>query len=346
MEKDSAVIQNTNYKLLDLMKFICAFLVIGIHTRPFQVVSDVADKLFYYDISNYAVPFFYACTGYFLIIRQQNKGVHEKICFRIKKVLRLYVIWSIIYLPLTFCGWIIEGNREPVYLLRSVRNFILVGDNFYSWALWYLNGLVFALIFIDLLLRKFSIKQIVKFGSVMYVLGIILTMFEGHLNKLPMIVSAAVKLYFVAFVTTRNGLFQSLIFVSIGMLVAEIEKLGKLRISTGSIIAVALMYLTKIATSLIGGGQYFSKILDLPTFFFLFAVVISACKKIDLNGKFYVRLRNWSETIYFVHMYFVALCALILYKSDYHNFKTFFITASGSLMISWITSLYKERKNR
>lgn len=236
------------------MKFIRAFLVIGIHTRPLQAVSDVADKLFYYDISNYAVPFFYACTGYFLIVRQQNKDVHEKICFRIKKFLRLYVIWSIIYLPLTFCGWIIEGNREPVYLLRCVRNFILVGDNFYSWALWYLNGLVFALIFIDLLLRKFSIKQIVKFGSVMYVLGIILTMFEGHLNKLPMIVSTAVKLYFAAFVTTRNGLFQSLIFVSIGMMVAETEKLGELRISTGSIIAAALMYLTKIATSFIYYG--------------------------------------------------------------------------------------------
>lgn len=50
MEKDSAVMQNTKYKLLDLMKFICAFLVIGIHTRPLQAVSDVADKLFYYDI--------------------------------------------------------------------------------------------------------------------------------------------------------------------------------------------------------------------------------------------------------------------------------------------------------
>ena len=164
------------------------------------------------------------------------------------------MIWSIIYLPLIFCGWIIEGNREPIYLLRCVRNFILVGENFYSWALWYLNGLVFALIFIDLLLRKFSIKQIVKFGSVMYVLGIILAMFAGHLNKLPMMGSVAVKLYFAAFVTTRNGLFQSLIFVSIGMLLAETEKLGKLRISTGSIIAAALMYLTKIATSFIGGA--------------------------------------------------------------------------------------------
>ena len=254
MEKDSAVMQNANYKLLDLLKFICAFLVIGIHTRPFQAVSDVADKLFYYDVSNYAVPFFYACTGYFLIVKQQNKDMHGKICFRVKKVLKLYAVWSIVYLPLTFCGWIIEGNKEPVYLLQCLRNYIFVGDNFYSWALWYLNGLIFALIFIDLLLKRFSIKQIVKFGSAMYVFGIILTMFEGHLDKLPMIVSAAVKLYFAAFVTTRNCLFQSLVFVSIGMLVAEIEKIGKLRISSGSIIAAALMYLTKIATSLIGGG--------------------------------------------------------------------------------------------
>jgi hypothetical protein len=36
----------------------------------------------------------------------------------------------------------------------------------------------------------------------------------------------------------------------------------------------------------------------------------------------------------------------VVAESDYHNFKTFFITASGSLMISWLTSLYKERKNR
>lgn len=42
------------------------------------------------------------------------------------------------------------------------------------------------------------------------------------------VVSATVKLYFSAFVTTRNGFFQSLVFVSIGMLVAEKEKLGKL----------------------------------------------------------------------------------------------------------------------
>lgn len=179
----------------------------------------------------------------------------------------------------------------------------------------------------------------------MYGVGIILTMFEGHSENLPMIVSNAVKLYFSVFVTTRNGLFQSLVFVAIGMLIAETDQLGKLRINIRNIIVAALIYLVKIVTSLIG-GQYFSKILDLPTFFFLFAVVILACKKTNLNGKFYKSLRNWSETIYFVHMYFVALCALVLYRDDYHNPKTFFITAFGTLMIAWFNSFYKKRKSR
>lgn len=40
---------DSNYKLIDLLKFICAFLVIGIHTRPFQASSNLLDKLFYYD---------------------------------------------------------------------------------------------------------------------------------------------------------------------------------------------------------------------------------------------------------------------------------------------------------
>lgn len=64
---------DSNYKLIDLLKFVCAFLVIGIHTRLFQASSNPLDRLFYYDISNYAMPFFYACTGNFLIEKHQEK---------------------------------------------------------------------------------------------------------------------------------------------------------------------------------------------------------------------------------------------------------------------------------
>lgn len=154
MERNSVMTQGVNYKLIDLLKFICAFLVIGIHTRPLQAISNVADEIFYHDISNYAVPFFYACTGYFLVAGSADGSLNERLSIRIKKVLRLYIIWSIIYAPLTLYGWMMEGNGKPFYLLLCVRNYIFVGENFYSWTLWYLNGLIFALILIKLLLKK------------------------------------------------------------------------------------------------------------------------------------------------------------------------------------------------
>lgn len=73
MENNEKITESAeNYKLNDLLKFLCAFLVVGIHTRPFQAVSVLLDKLFYYDISSYAIPFFYACTGYFLIVKQRD----------------------------------------------------------------------------------------------------------------------------------------------------------------------------------------------------------------------------------------------------------------------------------
>lgn len=38
MENIKAKSIDSNYKLIDLLKFVCAFLVIGIHTRLFQAV--------------------------------------------------------------------------------------------------------------------------------------------------------------------------------------------------------------------------------------------------------------------------------------------------------------------
>lgn len=280
-----------------------------------------------------------------MIVRRANITVHEKIIARIKKVLRLYLVWSVAYLPLTLYGWIAEENFELTYLVSCVRNFIFVGENFYSWALWYLNGLIFALVVIDILLNKFSLKKVVGFGTVMYVIGILLTMFENQLVIFPKIIADLISLYFKFFVTTRNGLFQSLVFVSVGMWIAEIEQIDGLWVSTQKKVIVSLVYIIKVFLSL-KGGQYLSQIFDLPIFCILFSIIILECKKINLNGKFYEQLRKLSEYIYFIHMYFVALCALVLYRDDYHNFNSFFICAIGAFVISWLLSIAKVRKDR
>ena len=105
VEKIAEEKQSSSYKLIDLLKFVCAFLVIGIHTRPFQASSELLDKVFYYDISNYAVPFFYACTGYFLVLNHPEETLQTKSMSSCIKILKIYLLWSAVYLPLTVCGW-------------------------------------------------------------------------------------------------------------------------------------------------------------------------------------------------------------------------------------------------
>ena len=333
-----------DYKLIDLLKFLCAYLVIEIHTHPFQSISILLDKFFYYNISNYAVPFFYACTGYFLVVNQPGKSLHTKLIYRIRKIVKIYIMWSIAYLPLTVYGWIVEGNQSLEYALLCVRNYIFVGENFYSWTLWYLNGLIFALFLIDILSKRISIKQIVRFGSGVYLIGVVLTALGSHQDKLPSLLAFLVNAFFSIFVTTRNGLFQSLVFVSLGMYIANREKEGTLKETLNKVKIVALTYLIKIPVSLIGGGQYISQMLDLPIFYILFCLIIYEGPKVKLHGTFYEKLRALSGTIYFVHMYFVALCALVLYKEDYHNFTSFFICAGSATLIAVFFENMKERK--
>lgn len=52
------------------------------------------------------------------------------------------------------------------------------------------------------------------------------------------------------------------------------------------------------------------------------------------------------EKIICIHMYFVAFCALVLYKDDYNNFKSYLICAGGALAVSEIYSWMKNISNR
>ena len=81
-------------------------------------------------------------------------------------------------------------------------------------------------------------------------------------------------------------MFQSFVFVAVGMLIAEIEHTIELRLSIRNRFLTGGIYVVKVGISLIG-GQYFSKILDLPTFRFLFELAICACKTVNLRGAFY-----------------------------------------------------------
>ena len=135
---------------------------------------------------------------------------------------------------------------------------------------------------------------------------------------------------------------MSLVFVSLGMRMAETNRANEWKPSIKTGLLAGGLYIVKVCFSLIGGGELLSKLLDLPTFWFLFELILYECKKEKRKGTFYKQLRGLCRTIYLVHMYLVAFCSLVLYKEDYHNFTSFFICAGGATILALLWQIHQK----
>ena len=166
------------YNAIDLTKFIMAIFVIAVHTHPLIGVNNTTVSKIYISIVYIAVPFFFIVSSYFLFIKvnefNENKS-KEIIISYIKKMVKLYIIWNIIFLPMA----IYEYNKEGYSLIKSVmfyiRGFFLVGEHYYSWPLWYLLSTIYSAIFL-LVLKKKNIKEknILIVSTVIFILACIM----------------------------------------------------------------------------------------------------------------------------------------------------------------------------
>lgn len=133
-------------------------------------------------------------------------------------------------MPLTIYGWTVNknlyGDSIAISAVKFIRSFLFVGENYYSWTLWYLNGLIVALLIIYVLSNKMTIKEMFILSSMLYAIGIGLNAGVTFSEYLSSSVSTGIALYFKAFVTTRNGLFQSFAFITTGMACGLATKQG------------------------------------------------------------------------------------------------------------------------
>lgn len=100
-----------HYNSIDLLKFFMSFFVVAIHT-------DYDHTFFTGFICPLVVPMFFVLSGFLLqkkmsvyISCGNSNCVDWTINMYIVKLLKLYFLWTVLYLPLTFYGsCIIEGN--------------------------------------------------------------------------------------------------------------------------------------------------------------------------------------------------------------------------------------------
>lgn len=96
--------------LIDLFKFLFSILIVLAHYAAeyghFPALLDRAFSLYIV-----VVPFFFACSGYFLEkkILNSQANMDEIFARYIKRILCLYAAWSVVYCAFKILSWLLHG---------------------------------------------------------------------------------------------------------------------------------------------------------------------------------------------------------------------------------------------
>ena len=204
-----------------------AYCVIAIHTTPLKGIDNNTIYRLYEAAVSIAVPFFFLSTGYLIGRKIRNKKEFDDVLVerQQKKVIKYYVIWTIVYLPLTILGFYKAGDGFVKSLVQFIRNVFFQGENYYSWPLWYLLSAIYGLTILKLLVE--SKKETKKFNF--YSIAIIFFCVFMHFatdylvninttNNVVMTVSLLLEK-----TIGRGCLFSGVYYILLGNLIAKNE---------------------------------------------------------------------------------------------------------------------------
>ena len=334
------------YNAIDIAKLICSFLVIAIHIKPFGATDN--NILIYINdgiqnfIARIAVPFFFISSGYFLY-KKSSKNKYNAYYSKkyIIRVFKLYIIWTIIYLPLSLF-YLFRVNNVDVFqtLLGYLKKCALVGSYTH---LWYLHALIVSVIIISVFLKcRVNPKIIILISFILYIIGLFGNSWFGFILPLKKISSPIWEvLRFIKSIiaTTRNGVFFGFFFVSLGMSFAYYgNTITKKTAIIGLIISLVLwggefLYLNHLQLPKLG---YDMSLFLAPSAFFLFSYL----EKVELpDNKIYYTLRIVSSLIFYTHLWigFVIENILKLFiKEPHKTFINFTAITLGTVIISFL----------
>lgn len=191
-------------KGIDTLKFLFSLVVVWIHTG----VGNLGG------LTPWAVPFFFLVSGFFLfgkLFSEPEREARNALIVKWwKNILRLYLLWSLIFLPFAIIGFAKDHLGPVKSIIVYLRNLVFIGENFLSWPLWYLLGMLWAGAII------WAANKLRLPFWVLCLLAVLLAV-APWLLKLE-----NNELYLNLFKTTRNGLFIGYPFILLGGLIRRI----------------------------------------------------------------------------------------------------------------------------
>mgnify|MGYP005906768151 FL=1 len=283
-------------------------------------------------ISLIAVPAFFMASGFLL----QDGTSEEDISFiRLKKqclrVLRLYLVWTIIFFPLNLRSILQNERGVVVCVFAFLQKFVFDG----SWVqLWFLPSLTVGLLFVWLLRKRLRLNVVIAVSALIFVFGLF---DDSWLVFCPKGLTVFFTAYNKVFLTTRNGIFFAPLFISVGEKLAQmkhrIPKRNAIAVLAGGIAACVFEGIVlRNATR----GYVANMVLsDLPICIGLMILVTSK------KGLAMHREREMSIFVYCFHPLAIIICGHFLM-----GLRTSVILACILMIVSTATIVVQQLKKK
>lgn len=273
----------------DTLKFFMATMIVAIHTQAFNDVDTVRQLTA--PLLAAAVPVFFILSSYFLFRKMDTRGYKWEVYVPfLKRLLILYIFWFIVTLPFTLHEkWYYLDYNFPKICCRILTDFLF---SYTFRGSWFMSALIVGSLIVFLLKKYLNVADVVLF-----VLATITYVYMKCYYVMPAVMQEPI-LFIQNHIreeveqTPLNGF----IWCSIGCLLAKdglMEDLSNKLEKKGCLMCLIIAYLVLIFFP----TEYQYLIVPL----FVISIVLSAYKlELKPNGV-YIKLRNLSILIYFIH---------------------------------------------
>jgi surface polysaccharide O-acyltransferase-like enzyme len=283
-----------NYAI-DFIKFFAIVAVVIIHTFPGN------DKLGYFildNISRFAVPFFFAASGYLFSLKV-NDHPESFSYFKkyVTKILKIYFSWLIFYFTYDVVRLLItnQGELSKYFNELTALNLLYYGQGTSGYQLWFVISLVWSITIVYLFFKLKRVKLLLIIAFCLNLLGLFGQSYSVF-DELPVS-------------TTRAALYVSLFYSTVGFWLASVQTWRKYN----GRIYFYLFCLFTILQILEGywlekgldakHGEYFFSTIFLTLFLFLFALSNPPLGKC----LFITKIGGNSLGIYAIHVFFIDM---------------------------------------
>lgn len=217
-----STVTKKSYTLIDILKLFLALLILFSHFFNEHAKGKLPKGLdLAVSIYILAVPMYFAFSGYFLFKKIYNsdpsghKAFLKNYCF---KIMRLYGVWSAIYIFLRIITWIRFKPTSDAVLDYIHRSLVYSTYN----TIWFLPATAVGAVIAVLLRKRFGDKGMFCFAALFCLIGAMGDCYSSITEDIP-VAGQLLSAYKNVFITTRNGVFNGFPYIAVGAMAAYMQ---------------------------------------------------------------------------------------------------------------------------